>query len=342
MVVAVQAEGASVRQTTKTSGCMVTRWRQESSWTIVVFHGSRSMRCGNPFLLITRLVDARPQTPSHIHTVYRPSDPTNKLIAKKIRQESNELEIFKLLDAAQPKSDHVITLVDSFQGQSAKWAILPKMESVADCVKFAPKELERNVVQVCLGLVKGLGYLHKLCIAHRDIKPGNLLVDHGFRLKVIDFDIAMRVEDEDEEVDDQCGTKGWIAPEVEKRVTYSPIRADRWSCGHVLLYLLDRFRKDDISLRAIAGELHSDDPRQRPSLVKSCSTFSRPFSEVADIRDTDGRKSSRSREVSMEIDGENTIPLKAKKQKLDVLGLGQDENSERHDYSCYREVTPVY
>jgi hypothetical protein len=44
----------------------------------------------------------------------------------------------------------------------------------------------------------------------------------------------------------------------------------------------------------------------------------------------------------MEIDGENTIPLKAKKQKLDVLGLGQDENSERHDYSCYREVTPVY
>jgi serine/threonine protein kinase len=297
MVVAVQAEGASVRQTTKTSGCMVTRWRQESSWTIVVFHGSRSMRCGNPFLLITRLVDARPQTPSHIHTVYRPSDPTNKLIAKKIRQESNELEIFKLLDAAQPKSDHVITLVDSFQGQSAKWAILPKMESVADCVKFAPKELERNVVQVCLGLVKGLGYLHKLCIAHRDIKPGNLLVDHDFRLKVIDFDIAMRVEDEDEEVDDQCGTNGWIAPEVEKRVTYSPIRADRWSCGHVLLYLLDRFKKDDISLRAIAGELHSDDPRQRPSLVKSCSTFSRPFSEVADIRDTDGRKSSRSREV---------------------------------------------
>jgi len=75
-------------------------------------------------------------------------------------------------------------------------------------------------------------------------------------LKVIDFDIAMRVKDEDEEADNRCGTKGWIACEVEKKVVYCPIRADRWSCGHVLLYLLDEFRRDDIHLKAIAGELH--------------------------------------------------------------------------------------
>jgi serine/threonine protein kinase len=73
---------------------------------------------------------------------------------------------------------------------------------------------------------------------------------------MIDFDIAMQVKDEDEEVDDQCGTKHWMAPEVKKKSsTYSPIKADRWSCGRVLLYLLDELRKEDKLLRAILRKL---------------------------------------------------------------------------------------
>src|SRR5712672_1119708 len=213
MMMTVQMEGANLRQNTQSSEHMATRWNQQSLWIIVVIYGSQFVGCGNLFLLIIRLVDAPPQMPPHIHIVYRPSDPMNKVIAKKVRKESNELEILKLLNATQPKSDHVISLLDSFQGPSRTWAILPKMVSIADCVEFAPEELESKVVQVCLGLIEGLAYLHRFCIAHRDIKPHNLLVDSDFCLKIIDFDIAMQVKDEDEEVADQCGTKGWIAPE---------------------------------------------------------------------------------------------------------------------------------
>jgi len=61
----------------------------------------------------------------------------------------------------------------------------------------------------------------------------------------------MQVKGGDEEVNDRCGTKGWVAPEVEKEVMYSPIKADRWSCGHILLYLLDKSRKDYLPLRTI-------------------------------------------------------------------------------------------
>jgi len=239
----------------------------------------------------------------------------NKVIAKKVRKESNELEILKLLNATQPKSDHVISLLDSFQGHSRTWAILPKMESIADCVEFAPEELESKVVQVCLGLIEGLAYLHRFCIAHRDIKPHNLLVDSDFCLKIIDFDIAMQVKDEDEEVADQCGTKGWIAPEIEKKVMYSPIKADRWSCGHVLLYLLDKSRKDHLPLRAIARKLDVDNPKQRPSLLEWCNSFSQPLSGVGNIWNGDERKLSRSRRNSREVDGED-MPPNAKKRKL--------------------------
>ncbi|KAI0286413.1 kinase-like domain-containing protein, partial [Russula brevipes] len=83
-------------------------------------------------------------------------------------------------------------------------------------------------------LIQGVAYLHQCNIAHRDIKPDNLVVDREFCLKIIDFDVAMQVKDENQEVDNSCGTKHWMAPEVEKKLRHSPIRADRWACGRVL------------------------------------------------------------------------------------------------------------
>lgn len=206
--------------------------------------------------------------PSNVLTVYRLSVTGEELIAKKVREEWNELEILQLIDTIQPKSDHVVSLIESFHRQSGKWAILPKMNSVTNYAVFAPGQLESKVVQVCLGLVKGLAYLHEHCFAHRDIKPDNLLVDQDFCLKINDFDLAIRVKGEDEEVDDQCGTVHWIAPEVEKKLKHSPIKTDRWACGHVLLVLLDEFRKEEKLLRAFARNLKPYNPKQRPPLLE--------------------------------------------------------------------------
>ncbi|KAI0245824.1 hypothetical protein BJV78DRAFT_1259964 [Lactifluus subvellereus] len=263
--------------------------------------------------------------PSHILTVYRPSDPSKELIAKKVRKKSNELEILKLLNTIQPKSEHVISLLDSFHTQSGPWAILSKMDTVADYVALAPNQLGGRVTQVCRDLIKGLAYLHKLCIAHRDIKPDNLVVDQDFCLKIIDFDIAMQVKDEDEEVDGQCGTRHWMAPEVEdKSSTYSPIKADRWSCGRVLLYLLDEFRKEDKFLRAIAGKLKAHDPKQRPSLLEWHTWFTTPFLDMANVRKGGERKASRPQQDAME----GTKPPEAKKQRLIV----SDQNEREREF----------
>ena len=216
----------------------------------------------NPFLLI-RHADARPQMPDHILTVYGPMDSNKQFVAKKIREDSNELEVLRLLDTIPLKSDHVISLIDSFHG----WAILPKMATIRYYIEFAPNRFESKVSQVCLALVKGLAYLHEHRIAHRDIKPDNLLVDNNFCLKIIDFDNAMQVEDEDEEVDDQCGTENWMAPEVEQNLRHSPIKADRWACGRVVLFLLGKFGKEDEYLGAFAKNLVAHNPNRRPSLL---------------------------------------------------------------------------
>lgn len=54
------------------------------------------------------------QMPSNILTMYWPSELDKKLTAKKVRKESNELLILNLLNTTQPKSIHIIPLLDSF------------------------------------------------------------------------------------------------------------------------------------------------------------------------------------------------------------------------------------
>jgi len=171
----------------------------EVCWTLyitkltdrVVVVDENGFICNNGAFLLTRRANARPAgVVSHPHRIstYQQSDPSKRFIVKKVYKQSNELEFLKRLNTFQLKSKHIISLHEPFQTQSTSWAILPEMDSVAS---FAPNELHGKVAQVSWGLVEGVAYLHKFCIAHRDIKPESLVVDRDFCLKIIDFDVAM-------------------------------------------------------------------------------------------------------------------------------------------------------
>ncbi|XP_063703440.1 death-associated protein kinase related-like [Culicoides brevitarsis] len=92
---------------------------------------------------------------------------------------------------------------------------------------------------ICLReILKALQYMHKLNIAHLDVKPQNILmngekVEDG--LKLCDFGIS-RVINKSSEVREIVGTPDYVAPEV---LQYDPVslRTDIWSVG-VLAYVL--------------------------------------------------------------------------------------------------------
>ncbi|KAL2469796.1 CBL-interacting serine/threonine-protein kinase 7 [Abeliophyllum distichum] len=86
-------------------------------------------------------------------------------------------------------------------------------------------------------IVSALLFCHQNGIAHRDIKPQNLLLDKKGSLKITDFGLSALPEQKiDGLIYTACGTPAYTAPEVVYRKGYDGSKADAWSCG-VLLYV---------------------------------------------------------------------------------------------------------
>jgi serine/threonine protein kinase len=83
------------------------------------------------------------------------------------------------------------------------------------------------VAVICSHTLKGLIYLHKQGILHRDIKTANLLINEQGNVCIADFGIS-RIGNNDST--EMVGTALYMSPEVIKRQPYDA-KADIWSLG---------------------------------------------------------------------------------------------------------------
>eukprot|EP01013_Petalomonas_cantuscygni_P022669 TRINITY_DN43970_c0_g1_i1.p1 TRINITY_DN43970_c0_g1~~TRINITY_DN43970_c0_g1_i1.p1 ORF type:complete len:334 (+),score=63.06 TRINITY_DN43970_c0_g1_i1:186-1187(+) len=95
--------------------------------------------------------------------------------------------------------------------------------------------------------IAGLAYVHKHGVAHRDLKPDNLLIGSDGNIKISDFGLARAgaatrelggLESQAKDFVTRCGTPNYVAPEVLTEATYNGFRADVWSVGVILFVLL--------------------------------------------------------------------------------------------------------
>ena len=82
-----------------------------------------------------------------------------------------------------------------------------------------------------------ISQLHSLGIAHRDVKPENLLLDSRFNVKLTDFGWATHLSN-DESLWTPSGTFAYMSPEMVVGVQHSS-KTDIWSLGVLLVELLN-------------------------------------------------------------------------------------------------------
>ena len=128
---------------------------------------------------------------------------------------------------------------------------------------FDPVRAAHYVAQSAVGMQHG----HELGMVHRDIKPGNLLLDRAGVIKVLDMGLARFFNKQQDSVtekyDDKCvlGTADYLAPEqaVSNMVD---IRADIYALGGTLYFMLTGqtpFPDGTIAAKLVAHQ--TKDPR---------------------------------------------------------------------------------
>jgi eukaryotic-like serine/threonine-protein kinase len=121
---------------------------------------------------------------------------------------------------------------------------------------------EREALEVCREIAKGLAQAHDKGVVHRDIKPDNVLVSSDGSVKISDFGTAKSFLDEDSlsMTGTIIGTPHYISPEQVRADKNIDHRADLYALGGTLYHLLTGHVPFDApsSLEIMRRHLHDE------------------------------------------------------------------------------------
>lgn len=92
---------------------------------------------------------------------------------------------------------------------------------------------EKYAVLIIREVLRGLAFLHKSGIIHRDLKAANILITATGKVMICDFGVSALLITTSSKRNTLIGTPHWMAPEVAHGVAYD-IKADIWSLGIVI------------------------------------------------------------------------------------------------------------
>ncbi|WP_125777310.1 serine/threonine-protein kinase [Antribacter gilvus] len=144
--------------------------------------------------------------------------------------------------AAALSHPHVVAVYDAGVEKGLAFLVMELLSgpTVAELIEQqGPLPVDR-AVDLARQAAEGIEAVHGVGVVHRDVKPGNLMLDRHGRLKVVDFGIARLAEATAHQVTaagDVIGSAAFLSPE-QARGEGATAASDQYALGCVLMAML--------------------------------------------------------------------------------------------------------
>ncbi len=205
--------------------------------------------------------------------VLRALDPKlNRVVAIKVLMPelaANAMSVRRFLKEAQAAAavshDHVVTIHAVDDTNQLPFLVMECIigQSLQQKIDKQGALPVNEILRIGMQIASGLAAAHKQGLVHRDIKPGNILLENSVqRAKITDFGLARAVDDLASTVTFQvAGTPQYMSPEQAQGATIDQ-RSDLFNLGSVLYTMCvgrPAFRAD--SLMGVLKRVCDDTPR---------------------------------------------------------------------------------
>jgi hypothetical protein len=136
----------------------------------------------------------------------------------------------------------VVTVYDVLTDRGSTFVVMELVEAptLAD-IMAAQGPLDPNrVAAIGLALLSALEVAHAAGVVHRDVKPSNVMLLPGDRVKLADFGIARAMDDPGYTASGVLGSPGYMAPELFNGGFPGPA-SDLWALGATLFHAVEGF-----------------------------------------------------------------------------------------------------